>query len=80
MVKRFVAELPRKQILCAGSELSSRHCFLLTSRLGVERHSRETSNICRPVQRLGHQLDPRVRNACPIVQILHCLGPISMFR
>jgi hypothetical protein len=24
MVKRFVAELPRKQILCAGSELSPR--------------------------------------------------------
>ena len=24
MVKRFVAELPRKQILCAGSELSTR--------------------------------------------------------
>ena len=23
MVKRFVAELPRKQILCAGSELST---------------------------------------------------------
>ena len=24
MVKRFVAELPRKQIMCAGSELSVR--------------------------------------------------------
>jgi hypothetical protein len=24
MVKPFVAELPRKQILCAGSELSTR--------------------------------------------------------
>jgi hypothetical protein len=24
MVKRFVAELPRKQILCVGSELSTR--------------------------------------------------------
>jgi hypothetical protein len=24
MVKRFVAELPRKQIMCAGSELSTR--------------------------------------------------------
>jgi hypothetical protein len=24
MIKRFVAELPRKQILCAGSESSSR--------------------------------------------------------
>ena len=28
--------------------------------------------------RLGHQLNPRVRNTCPIVQILYCLDPISM--
>jgi hypothetical protein len=86
MVKRFVAELPRKQILCAGSELSTasfgkcyqscakcchRRCFL-------EHHSRETSNKCRPVPGLGHQLNPRVRNTCPVVQILHCFDPISM--
>ena len=32
--------------------------------------------LSRP--RLGHQLNPRVRNTCPIVQILHCLDPISM--
>jgi hypothetical protein len=85
MVKRFVAELPRKQILCAGSELSPRvlrkvfapTLFPITVAVCAERHSRETSNVCRPVPRLGHQLNPRVRNACPIVQILHCLGPIS---
>jgi hypothetical protein len=30
------------------------------------------------VPRLGHQLNPRFRNTCPIVQILHCLDPFSM--
>ena len=31
-----------------------------------------------PVLTLGHQLNQRVRNTCPIVQILHCLDPFSM--
>jgi hypothetical protein len=31
-----------------------------------------------PIPSLGHQLNLRVRNTCPIVQILHCLDPISM--
>src|SRR6266513_1842652 len=171
MVKRFVAELLRKQILCAGSELSTRVlrkvlsptlfpiyvAFLFTSRC-IEHHRRRigislaifsssvfshlgspkvsvlngwnkgrgkrgtftlfketlasaqaaghgeqmrtvlatktvprfavlsvpSSDDCgshRPrchVPRLGHQLNPRGRNTCPIVQILHCLDPFSM--
>jgi hypothetical protein len=78
MIKRLVAEFPLKQLSCAGSELPLhrlRECALADAvsyyrRSCVDHRSRDTSNMYRPVQKLGHKLNPRVRNACPIVRIL----------